>query len=599
MLKRIISCVLIFAMLSGLSLVAFAAKGFADVDEESYSWAIEQINDMADKKIISGYPDGTFQPAKGITKIEAMLLISRILGKNDDTYAGSLKDIYKIYEEKLEDLDIQYGEEIAFLIYKGVFALGEIEELAEENELNEPLLRHEAAMYLTKVMDADADLSDADTGFEDEDEIPEASRAYVKYVKEEGIMQGMTATTFNPDVQVNRAQMAVMLYRVMEAKELLFIEGELDRIIGSEITVSLTAGSGSYDISEAEFYMNGEACEASDLKSGFDVTLVFEDATLKRVETIYFAPEVVKTIVGQITEIVLTSIKTVKIENSGTNKTEIYSVDPGCEVYVNNGMATLSVLRTKDNARLHLDKNNVVTKIDVIDTNVEFSDGIINKLDYDEHKVEILRKDGTVETYYVSDEIIVTRNKKNSNLSNLLAGDKVSKCIVRYNKIDSLQVTSDIGSTTGTITEILIAKEASIVITKNGEDTRYPMTKGIKVFLDDEECEVYDLRLDMSAEITTDSGAVSEIRVTSAQEIAQISGIVEVVNPSYGFINVKTTTGQSQQVFVSDSTKITADGAITGTKTIKNIREGDYVFVIGKMVNGAFQATTIVIVDNN
>ncbi|MBE7020909.1 MAG: S-layer homology domain-containing protein [Ruminococcaceae bacterium] len=599
MLKRIISCVLIFAMLSVLSLVAFAAKGFADVDEESYSWAIEQINDMADKKIISGYPDGTFQPAKGITKIEAMLLISRILGKNDDTYADSLKDIYKIYEEKLEDLDIQYGEEIAFLIYKGVFALGEIEELAEENELNEPLLRHEAAMYLTKVMDADADLSDADTGFEDEDEIPEASRAYVKYVKEEGIMQGMTATTFNPDVQVNRAQMAVMLYRVMEAKELLFIEGELDRIIGSEITVSLTAGSGSYDISEAEFYMNGEACEASDLKSGFDVTLVFEDATLKRVETIYFAPEVVKTIVGQITEIVLTSIKTVKIENSGTNKTEIYSVDPGCEVYVNNGMATLSVLRTKDNARLHLDKNNVVTKIDVIDTNVEFSDGIINKLDYDEHKVEILRKDGTVETYYVSDDIIVTRNKKNSNLSNLLAGDKVSKCIVRYNKIDSLQVTSDIGSTTGTITEILIAKEASIVITKNGEDTRYPMTKGIKVFLDDEECEVYDLRLDMSAEITTDSGAVSEIRVTSAQEIAQISGIVEVVNPSYGFINVKTTTGQSQQVFVSDSTKITADGAITGTKTIKNIREGDYVFVIGKMVNGAFQATTIVIVDNN
>ena len=77
------------------------------------------------------------------------------------------------------------------------------------------------------------------------------------------------------------------------------------------------------------------------------------------------------------------------------------------------------------------------------------------------------------------------------------------------------------------------------------------------------------------------------------------SGVVEVVNASYGFINVKTTDGKSEQVFVSSSTKITADGAVTGTKTIKNIREGDYVFVLGKMVNGAFQATTIVIVDNN
>ena len=98
MLKKIISMVLIFTMLSGLSVVTFGAGGFSDVDEDTYSWAIDQINEMAEKKIISGYPDGTFQPAKGITKIEAMLLISRILGKNDEIYSDILADIYKIYE---------------------------------------------------------------------------------------------------------------------------------------------------------------------------------------------------------------------------------------------------------------------------------------------------------------------------------------------------------------------------------------------------------------------------------------------------------------------------------------------------------------------
>ena len=116
------------------------------------------------------------------------------------------------------------------------------------------------------------------------------------------------------------------------------------------------------------------------------------------------------------------------------------------------------------------------------------------------------------------------------------------------------------------------------------------------MLLDGEECEIYDLRLDMIADITTDSGAITEISVNSVEEVGQLSGIVEVVNASYGFLNLKTTGGESKQIFVSNSTKITADGAVTATKTIKNIYVGDYIFVIGKTVNGAFQASTIVIV---
>jgi len=210
-LKKIISISLIITMILSFTTVVFA-EGFSDVDEAKYSWAVTQINDMAEKGIINGYPDGTFQPANGITKIEAMLLISRILGINNDVYSDSLDDIYSVYEEELDKLNLQYEKEIAFLIYKGVFALGEIEEMADE--LKKPLLRYEAAEYLTKVMDANADLSDNETGFSDESSIPASYRAYVKYVKVNGIMQGMTETTFDPSFQVNRAQMAVMLHRV-------------------------------------------------------------------------------------------------------------------------------------------------------------------------------------------------------------------------------------------------------------------------------------------------------------------------------------------------------------------------------------------------
>ncbi|MBR4892837.1 MAG: S-layer homology domain-containing protein [Clostridia bacterium] len=596
MLKKLISITLVITMFLSLSAVSFAANAFSDVSEEDYSWAVSQISEMADKGIITGYPDGTFKPDKGITKVEAMLLISRILGIKNDVYSDKLEDIYDIYEDDLEDLDLQYKNEVAFLIYKGVFSLDEILDIADNDEFNEPLLRYEAAEYLAKVLGGEVDLSDDDTGYEDENKIPAGKRAFVKYVKDKNIMQGMSETTFEPSFQVNRAQMAVMLYRVMGLSELLFVEGKYDRIRNDEITVELESGDGDYDVSDAVFYLNGEEIESDELKEGIDVILVFEDTTLKRVEAIYFEPEVHTLVLGEIKEIVLTSVKTVKIDNSQTGEVEIYSVLPTCEVYVDGSYATLSVLRTKDNAKLYLDEDNKVFRIDVLDATDEFTDGVIKELSFDERKVVIQRKNGIIETYFVSDEIAVIRNGKDSTLANLIVGDKVSKVIVRYNKISKLQVTSEIGSLSGTITEILIAKQSSIVVTKDGDDERYPLTNSIKVFLDDEECEIYDLRLDMTAKITTDSGAVSEIRVSTVEEVSQISGVVEVVNPSYGFINVKTANGESKQIFVSSSTKITADGAVTATKTIKNIYVDDYVVVIGRMVNGAFQASTIVIV---
>ncbi|MBE7029244.1 MAG: S-layer homology domain-containing protein [Ruminococcaceae bacterium] len=596
MLKKLISITLVITMFLSLSAVSFAANAFSDVSEEDYSWAVSQISEMADKGIITGYPDGTFKPDKGITKVEAMLLISRILGIKNDVYSDKLEDIYDIYEDDLEDLDLQYKNEVAFLIYKGVFSLDEILDIADNDEFNEPLLRYEAAEYLAKVLGGEVDLSDDDTGYEDENKIPAGKRAFVKYVKDKNIMQGMSETTFEPSFQVNRAQMAVMLYRVMGLSELLFIEGKYDRIRNDEITVELESGDGDYDVSDAVFYLNGEEIEIDELKEGVDVVLVFEDTTLKRVEAIYFEPEVHTLVLGEIKEIVLTSVKTVKIDNSQTGEVEIYSVLPTCEVYVDGSYATLSVLRTKDNAKLYLDEDNSVFKIDVLDATDEFTDGVIKELSIDERKVVIQRKNGIIETYFVSDEIAVIRNGKDSSLANLIVGDKISKVIVRYNKIGKLQVTSEIGSLSGTISEILIAKQSSIVVTKDGDDERYPLTNSIKVFLDDKECEIYDLRLDMTAKITTDSGAVSEIRVSTVEEVSQISGVVEVVNPSYGFINVKTANGESKQIFVSSSTKITADGAVTATKTIKNIYVDDYVVVIGRMVNGAFQASTIVIV---
>ena len=77
MLKKIIAGSLA-ALLISSQLLCASAKGFSDVDQNAYSWALTQINEMTDSGIINGFEDGTFRPANGVTRIDSLLLISRI-----------------------------------------------------------------------------------------------------------------------------------------------------------------------------------------------------------------------------------------------------------------------------------------------------------------------------------------------------------------------------------------------------------------------------------------------------------------------------------------------------------------------------------------
>ncbi|NLC07886.1 MAG: S-layer homology domain-containing protein [Syntrophomonadaceae bacterium] len=53
---------------------------FTDVTEDSPNFAY--INYLANQKIISGFPDGTFHPQEGVTRAQAALFLVKVLGLN-------------------------------------------------------------------------------------------------------------------------------------------------------------------------------------------------------------------------------------------------------------------------------------------------------------------------------------------------------------------------------------------------------------------------------------------------------------------------------------------------------------------------------------
>ena len=44
---------------------------------------------MVEQGIISGYTDGTFQPSRNLSKIEALILLSKVAGVNKYTEAAT------------------------------------------------------------------------------------------------------------------------------------------------------------------------------------------------------------------------------------------------------------------------------------------------------------------------------------------------------------------------------------------------------------------------------------------------------------------------------------------------------------------------------
>ena len=608
MLKRKFSVLISVILTLVMTVSAFAA--FSDVGE-NYSWAQEAIEEMSAKGIINGYPDGTFKPASGITRIQAMLLISRILGYVDETYAPYIKTITESNSESLSGIKLDYVDEISFLIYKGVFTPEEIKDYSVN--MNQQLMRYEVAMYLTKAMGQYENVGksgSSETGYADEDNIPDSYKPYVKYVKDAGLMQGTSAENFSPLTTVTRAQMAVMLFRIINKLNLSIFEAGYKTVVDTDgvtsIEVELAQGiNGSYEMTDAALYINGKEEDISKLAKGDRVILVFEDGNLRRIEKIVKEEEqntpppedeAKRTINVKINEVILSASNYLTVVDSTDGETKRFYLRDDCKATVDGKPTTLSGVRAKDHAEITLDKNEEVLLINVIDMVQTIKNATVKSISTDNNVIVTIElSDGTEKDYLTANNVAVKRNNAEATLADVLAGDSISTATLTYDRLSALEVKSVISNTSGSISEIVISRNSSIVIADRNKDTRYAVGNGIKITVDGEDAEIYDLRLGMNASVTLDGSTITKITVTSVADVGQLTGQIKVVNTSYGFVTILTPANEEKQVFINASAHI-IDNATGKTKSLSGLSVGDNIVVVGKTVNGAFQASTIIVV---
>ncbi|MGM9552221.1 MAG: S-layer homology domain-containing protein [Clostridia bacterium] len=363
MKKRITALALSAAMIIS-STSAFAASSFSDLNE-FHAWAEPQIEEMTTLGIIKGYTDGTFRPDKAITKTEALVLISRVAGFVTADYSTFTNAAYEAYKDIITPYGTPYPNEVAYLMYKGILTKEELPAFISNDRASSPLLRYEMAELLVKLMRAEDSLAaheDISLIYSDSGEIPISAESYVDFVTKASLMNGVynpefpNNIYFEPYSSVTRAQVAVLLHRVLDKAP---TSASYVTLVGKNNiakTITYTTGEGAPTIFKIEDNVNilidGILTDNLDHASaGASVAFFYINNVLSDVEIVnteqnrWDGTETVAETVqvdpveGTITGIVLGSSNSVIIDSVQ------YEISPSAQIYVNDAASTVYDLR--------------------------------------------------------------------------------------------------------------------------------------------------------------------------------------------------------------------------------------------------------------
>lgn len=612
-MKKFLSVIITISLILGCVPLSFAAA-FPDVLSPDHDWASAQITEMTSLGIIKGYTDGTFKPDKSISKIEALLLFSRVAGYTDKSNEKIIDFAYEKYSSMLGELDLggydDYKKEIAFLLYKGIADDSTIVEFLDDDAYSDEFLRKDAAMLMANLTDAKIQNASASSlDFDDASSIPTEYLGYISYVVNEGLMNGVEnsdgSVVFDADKPLSRAQVCVLLYRIIDKLNISAEAGVCDKANTDNGTLEFTSADGeakSYIIGDdVKIIINGADGSLGDIYASSDIVVVRHGKNIYSVDAIN--PDYNLTVKGTVVSTV--SSKTysrVTVKDEITGKSTAYFATGSSLKVTTDGVAdSFGSIKTNDYVVIKLLGSEIVS----IDrqTSEATVQGVVKSISLASPiELTVTTKDETTQketdsVYTVSDSPTIRRDGSAVSLREILTGDKVVLTIKRGD-ISKIIATSVAGSVTGSIKSLTIASQSSITVTTDGAEKTYDIKLDASFIVGGKEATVYDLRLGNVVSLTLSGNTVTKVEQTSSSAATTKSGVVDTVSTAYGYINI--ISGSTTEQIFGDKAGSTLNVKIINGETgkelyFKDIKEGDYIIATGSYSNGAFIAKTIVV----
>ena len=232
--KQVLCGVLAAALMIPLAAAA-PGSGSKSLSDIQGHWAQQEIETAIASGWVDGYPDGTFQPEKTITRAEftKMLLDAIHLTPDSETVAwmkenakmGSPLDGegWRAYTPKLYDMNEHWLTRQGWTdaaLYSGMVVPDDYN--GKNFRPEKAIARYEIALMTDRALGLvyPAELGvGVDVPFADNDQVLDWMKGYVLQATEAGVLKGYPDGSFRPNKTSTRAEAVVMVQRMLEYME--------------------------------------------------------------------------------------------------------------------------------------------------------------------------------------------------------------------------------------------------------------------------------------------------------------------------------------------------------------------------------------------
>ena len=431
-MRKLISGVILGSM---MLITACFGAGFSDVVENH--WAKAAIDEMVERKIVSGYTDNTFRPKREISNIEMIIILSRTLGLQNDSEKA--EEYLSQYSNVLSKYTTTYKKEVAYLLGKGVLNESDLDSLIGGTNANTSLKRSKMAILITKLFkqeDAVKNKSFVVLPFDDASEIDASVKPYVEFVYNEKIMQGMNGNVFSPDTAVTRAQAAVMVVSILPRVDELYKEEEVvpeepvesiyeGKVVNFNktqkyITISVDGNNEIFEYdSNTVIYLNDIKANESVFKIGAKAKIKMLDADVIRIDVTREdikedddedeetkLAEDIEEAYGEIISIVYYEDEAAIILDDEDEGKITLMVDEETKYRLDELKANLSDFKVGDEVEIECEDGYIYYMEKELDNYWVEVKGMLNDYDEDEYEIYIELDNGEYVTAYVEDSWI-------------------------------------------------------------------------------------------------------------------------------------------------------------------------------------------------
>lgn len=176
---------------------------FSDVKDQWFAPAVEE---MAQRGLIGGFPDGTFRPGDWVKRGEGAKMTAQAVGQLPYTLPQTGKGDFA---------DLQGHWSAKYVRQLLVEEIIEPEDYGTNYGPNQKLTRLEMVRMLLRLLGFTPSENWVESGFSDLASLDAEDRYYCEKAVEIGLIQGYSDGLFRPDYPLSRAQAAVMFQRTL------------------------------------------------------------------------------------------------------------------------------------------------------------------------------------------------------------------------------------------------------------------------------------------------------------------------------------------------------------------------------------------------